>query len=239
MDVACLVRCGGDRPRRRAAGPGRGRPVAEGVGGGLRGGRRRSGRAGPRRAVRRRAAAQPGHATGTRRGRTHLPCDPAGAGAGRPGPWPARPSGSGLPDPRRRRRPVRRQYRRAAAGLAGRDEHRSWRSARESGHRAGGGPVYIVPALTYDRLAPVRGLLALSAWPLEVRLVAPASHRVDMLHMVDRLAAALAEAGTRPGARTWNSCCGAWPAPSPGAVEGSTWTSTGTVRGRRRAGADQ
>lgn len=74
-----------------------------------------------------------------------------------------------------------------------RDEHRSWRSATgASSARAGGRPVYVVPALTYDRLAPVRGLLALSSWPLEVRLVAPASHRVDLLHAVDRLASDLA-----------------------------------------------
>ena len=103
-----------------------------------------------------------------------------------------------------------------------RDEHRSWRSARESGHRAGGRPVYIVPALTYDRLAPVRGLLALSAWPLEVRLVAPASHRVDMLHMVDRLAAALAEAGTPPWAPDVERLLWRLAGTVPGAVEGST-----------------
>jgi hypothetical protein len=79
-----------------------------------------------------------------------------------------------------------------------RDEHRSWRSANDAPvTRAAGRPVYVVPALTYDRLAPVRGLLALSSWPLELRLVAPASQRVDLLHVVDRLAAELAEA---PGA---------------------------------------
>jgi hypothetical protein len=74
-----------------------------------------------------------------------------------------------------------------------RDEHRSWRSAVEA-VRASSRPVYVVPALTYDRLAPVRGLLALSSWPLELRLVAPASHRVDLLHAVDRLAGELAAA---------------------------------------------
>lgn len=83
-----------------------------------------------------------------------------------------------------------------------RDEHRSWRSAHDtSASRAGGRPVYVVPALTYDRLAPVRGLLALSSWPLELRLIAPASHRVDVLHIADRLAQELAsapEAGWAP-----------------------------------------
>src|SRR5690606_12291213 len=38
------------------------------------------------------------------------------------------------------------------------------------------------------------GLLALSSWPLELRLVGPTSHRVDVLHAVDRLAAELAAA---------------------------------------------
>jgi hypothetical protein len=83
-----------------------------------------------------------------------------------------------------------------------RDEHRSWRSAHDSASgRAGARPVYIVPALTYDRLAPVRGLLALSSWPLELRIVAPASHRVDMLHATGRLAGELAggpDAGWAP-----------------------------------------
>jgi hypothetical protein len=73
-----------------------------------------------------------------------------------------------------------------------RDEHRSWRSTHgASAVRAGGRPVYVVPALTYDRLAPVRGVLALSSWPLELRLIAPASHRVDLLHAAARLAGEL------------------------------------------------
>lgn len=81
-----------------------------------------------------------------------------------------------------------------------RDEHRSWRSANNGAARAASRPVYVVPALTYDRLAPVRGLLALSSWPLELRLVGPASHRVDVLHAVDRLAAELAAAPQAPWA---------------------------------------
>lgn len=102
-----------------------------------------------------------------------------------------------------------------------RDEHRSWRSARDSGHRAAGRPVYIVPALTYDRLAPVRGVLALSSWPLEVRLLAPASHRVDMLHMVDRLTAELAEGGTAPWAPDVERLLWRLAGTVPSAVEGS------------------
>jgi hypothetical protein len=78
-----------------------------------------------------------------------------------------------------------------------RDEHRSWSTAHQPGgpQRTAARPVYVVPALTYDRMAPVRGLLALSSWPLELRIVAPASHRVDMLHIIDRLAA---EAAANP-----------------------------------------
>ena len=59
-----------------------------------------------------------------------------------------------------------------------RDEQRSWRSAHvRYAVRAAGRPVYVVPALTYDRLVPVRGLLALSTgrWSAADR---PASLRV-------------------------------------------------------------
>ncbi len=74
-----------------------------------------------------------------------------------------------------------------------RDEQRSWRSSHDDAkQRSVARPVYVVPALTYDRLAPVRGVLALSSWPLEVRLLAPASPRVDVLAVVERLATELA-----------------------------------------------
>ena len=63
-----------------------------------------------------------------------------------------------------------------------RDEERSWIRA------PGGRPTYVVPPLSFDRFAPVRGLLALSAWPLETRIVGPASPRVDMLIVLIRLA---------------------------------------------------
>lgn len=102
-----------------------------------------------------------------------------------------------------------------------RDEQRSWRSAWESGHRAAGRPVYIVPALTYDRMAPVRGLLALSSWPLEVRLVAPASQRVDLLHMVDRLAAELADGAAAPWAPEVKRLLWRLAGTVPGATDGS------------------
>jgi hypothetical protein len=56
-----------------------------------------------------------------------------------------------------------------------RDEERSFRSAPFAR------PYYLCAALTVDRLAPVRGLLAVSTWPLERRIVGALSPRVDFL----------------------------------------------------------
>ncbi|MFI2640597.1 hypothetical protein [Streptomyces sp. NPDC018610] len=42
-------------------------------------------------------------------------------------------------------------------------------------------PYYICAALTHDRLTPARGLLAVSVWPLERRVIGPLSPRVDFL----------------------------------------------------------
>lgn len=55
-----------------------------------------------------------------------------------------------------------------------RDEERSFRSSPF------GRPYYLCAALT-DRLSPARGLLTLSAWPMERRVVGPLSPRVDFL----------------------------------------------------------
>jgi hypothetical protein len=56
-----------------------------------------------------------------------------------------------------------------------RDEERSFRSAPYA--RA----YYLCAALTADLLAPARGLLAVSTWPLEQRVIGPLSPRVDYL----------------------------------------------------------
>ncbi|MGQ5649910.1 hypothetical protein ACUJ8H_07575 [Streptomyces sp. EKR5.2] len=56
-----------------------------------------------------------------------------------------------------------------------RDEERSFTSQRHSR------PYYICAALTHDRLAPARGLLAVSSWPLGRRIIAPLSPRTDFL----------------------------------------------------------
>ncbi|WP_205314960.1 hypothetical protein [Nonomuraea lactucae] len=55
-----------------------------------------------------------------------------------------------------------------------RDEERSFASSPY------GRPYYLCAALT-DRLAPARGLLTVSTWPLERRMVGPLSPRVDFL----------------------------------------------------------
>jgi hypothetical protein len=56
-----------------------------------------------------------------------------------------------------------------------RDEERSFRTAPHA--RA----YYLCAALTADLLAPARGLLAVSTWPLELRVIGPLSPRVDYL----------------------------------------------------------
>ncbi|SIN35681.1 hypothetical protein SAMN04489832_5847 [Micromonospora cremea] len=56
-----------------------------------------------------------------------------------------------------------------------RDEERSFRTARHSR------PYYLCSALTAEHLAPARGLLGVSTWPLERRIISPLSPRVDFL----------------------------------------------------------
>jgi hypothetical protein len=63
-----------------------------------------------------------------------------------------------------------------------RDEERSFRSAPYAR------PYYVCAALTADLLAPARGLLAISAWPMDRRIVGPLSPRVDYLIAAIRIA---------------------------------------------------
>lgn len=67
-----------------------------------------------------------------------------------------------------------------------RDEERSFRSAPYAR------PYYVCAALTTDLLAPARGLMAVSSWPLEKRMIGPLSPRVDLLTSAIRLAEHLA-----------------------------------------------
>jgi hypothetical protein len=66
-----------------------------------------------------------------------------------------------------------------------RDEERSFRTAPYAR------PYYICAALTADRLAPSRGLLAVSTWPMERRVVGSLSPRVDYLISAIRIAEAV------------------------------------------------
>lgn len=76
----------------------------------------------------------------------------------------------------------------AALASLRRDEARSWANGQDVNRRTATRDVYVVPALGYDRLAPVRGTLALSSWSVARRLIAPLSPRVDLLRITIRLA---------------------------------------------------
>jgi hypothetical protein len=66
-----------------------------------------------------------------------------------------------------------------------RDEERSFRTAPYAR------PYYICAALTADLLAPARGLLAVSTWPMECRVIGSLSPRVDFLTAAINVAAAV------------------------------------------------
>ena len=66
-----------------------------------------------------------------------------------------------------------------------RDEERSFRAAPYSR------PYYLCAALTADLLAPARGLLAVSTWPAERRVIGPLSPRVNYLQAAIRVAEGL------------------------------------------------
>ncbi|MEV6931285.1 hypothetical protein AB0M46_43270 [Dactylosporangium sp. NPDC051485] len=68
-----------------------------------------------------------------------------------------------------------------------RDEERSFKVAPF------GRPYYLCPALTADLLAPARGLLAISTWPLQTRVVGPLSARVDFLIAAIKVAQRVAQ----------------------------------------------
>lgn len=66
-----------------------------------------------------------------------------------------------------------------------RDEERSFRSAPHTR------PYYICAALTADFLSPSRGLLAISTWPMERRVIGSLSPRVDYLTAAIQVADAI------------------------------------------------
>lgn len=76
-----------------------------------------------------------------------------------------------------------------------RDEERTFRRSPY------GRPHYVCAALT-DRLTPSRGLLAVSTWPQERRVVGPRSPRVDFLLSTMRVAARVGELD-EPSEKAW------------------------------------
>ena len=66
-----------------------------------------------------------------------------------------------------------------------RDEERSFRTAPFAR------PYYVCAALTADLLAPARGLLTISTWPMERRVIGSLSPRVDFLTGAVRVAEAI------------------------------------------------
>ena len=75
-----------------------------------------------------------------------------------------------------------------------RDEERSFRTAPFAR------PYYICAALSADYLAPSRGLLAVSTWPLERRVIGSLSPRVDFLTAAIRIAEAIERIPAPPDA---------------------------------------
>jgi hypothetical protein len=75
-----------------------------------------------------------------------------------------------------------------------RDEERSFRTAPFAR------PYYICAALSADYLAPSRGILAVSTWPLEPRVIGSLSPRVDFLTAAIRVAEAIERTPEPPAA---------------------------------------
>jgi hypothetical protein len=73
-----------------------------------------------------------------------------------------------------------------------RDEERSFRTAPFAR------PYYICAALSADYLAPSRGLLAVSTWPMERRVIGSLSPRADFLTAAIRVADAIERIPTPP-----------------------------------------
>lgn len=95
-----------------------------------------------------------------------------------------------------------------------RDEERSFRATPF------GRPYYLCAALT-DRLSPARGLLTLSTWPLERRVVGPLSPRVDFLACAVAVAREQASREREQGAERGSRLLLRMARNIPGATDGS------------------
>lgn len=108
-----------------------------------------------------------------------------------------------------------------------RDEERSFLSAPHAR------PYYLCAALTADLLAPARGLIAVSTWPLAARIIGPLSPRVDFLTGAIRLAehlSRLPEAGPNARRLLWR-----FAATIPGAAAGADAMTPAAVAEAARA----
>ncbi len=102
-----------------------------------------------------------------------------------------------------------------------RDEERSFRAAPFAR------PYYLCAALTADLLAPARGLLAVSTWPFELRVIGSLSSRVYFLTAAIRVAEGiqrLAEPGPAATRLLWR-----FAENIPGGTSGGSASSTGPV----------
>jgi hypothetical protein len=111
-----------------------------------------------------------------------------------------------------------------------RDEERSFRSAPFAR------PYYVCAALTAELLAPARGVLAVSTWPLDLRVIGPLSPRVNYLSAAIRVAESyLRIPGPGPAAQRllWR-----FAANIPGASGGARHTDPATVAGAAQAELD-
>ncbi|MER7005724.1 hypothetical protein ABT297_22135 [Dactylosporangium sp. NPDC000555] len=121
-----------------------------------------------------------------------------------------------------------------------RDEERSFKVAPYAR------PYYLCPALSADLLSPARGLLAISTWPLETRVVGPLSARVDFLVGAIKVAERVAQlpddahdAGQVSGPRRllWRFAAGI-PGAAPAGGGGLGPVDPETVAGRAQAELD-
>jgi hypothetical protein len=110
-----------------------------------------------------------------------------------------------------------------------RDERRAW-------DKSSARPTFIVPALEGRYFQPVRGLLTLSEWPLERRLLGPWSERADHLAATAQLARQLAWLSERDTAvaERLAPVVADMAASIPGALEG-TGLDTARVEGAAQA----
>ena len=111
-----------------------------------------------------------------------------------------------------------------------RDEERSFRTAPFAR------PYYVCAALTADLLAPARGLLAISTWPMERRVIGSLSPRVDFLSAAIQVAEAIERLPAPvPAARRllWR-----FAASIPGAAQNAAQMEPGAVMRAARAELD-